>query len=106
VAQYRGYKGGTTQTYRKLYGYRNLTAWQAADDQDARVHDIVGRFSGHYYKLADQMLGSASSVKANIAEGYCRNALGDYFRFPEIPRRPYEFPRVPMSYRHPMEGSR
>jgi four helix bundle protein len=32
------------------------------------------------------MLGSASSVKANIAEGYCRNALGDYIRFCEIAR--------------------
>jgi four helix bundle protein len=86
MAQYRGYKGHTTQTYRKLYGYKNLIAWQAADDLTAYVHDIVLRFERRYYKLTNQMLGSASSVKANIAEGYCRNALGDYIRFCEIAR--------------------
>jgi four helix bundle protein len=32
------------------------------------------------------MLGAVSSVKANIAEGYCRNAPGDYIRFCEIAR--------------------
>ena len=83
MAQYRGYKGHVTQTYRKLYGYKNLLAWQAADDLAAHVHDIVVRFQSRYFKLASQMLGSASSVKANISEGYCRNALGDYIRFCE-----------------------
>jgi len=86
MAKYRGYKGHTTQTYRKLYGYRNLLPWQAADDLATLVHDTVIRFERRYYKLANQMLGSASSVKANIAEGYCRNALGDYIRFSEIAR--------------------
>jgi four helix bundle protein len=86
VAQYRGYKGHTTQTYRKLYGYKNLLAWQAADELAAFVHNIVTRFKPRYFKLSSQMLGSASSVKANIAEGYCRNALGDYIRFCEIAR--------------------
>ena len=86
MARYRGYKGDTTRTYRKLYGYKNLLAWQAADELAAYVHDIVTRFGPRYFKLANQMLGSASSVKANIAEGYCRNALGDYIRFCEIAR--------------------
>ena len=86
MAQYRGYKGHVTQTYCKLYGYKNLLAWQAADDLAAHVHDIVVRFQSRYFKLASQMLGSASSVKANISEGYCRNALGDYIRFCEIAR--------------------
>ena len=63
MAQYRGYKGHTTQTYRKLYGYKNLMAWQAADDLTAYVHDIVVRFERRYYKLTNQMLGSASSVR-------------------------------------------
>jgi four helix bundle protein len=86
MAKYRGYKGHATQTYRKLYGYKNLLPWQAADDLATLVHDTVARFEHRYYKLANQMLGSASSVKANIAEGYCRNALGDYIRFSEIAR--------------------
>jgi four helix bundle protein len=83
---YKGYKGATTQTYRKLYGYKNLLAWQVADDLAACVHDLVVRFKPRYYKLADQMLGAVTSVKANIAEGYCRNSLGDYIRFTEIAR--------------------
>jgi four helix bundle protein len=86
MAKYQGYKGGSTQAYRKLYGYKNLIAWQAADDLATYVHAVVIRFKSHYHRLADQMLGSASSVKANIAEGYCRNALGDYIRFSEIAR--------------------
>ncbi len=83
---YKGYQGDQTQTYRKLYGYKNLLAWQATDELAARVHKLTTRFHSRYYKLANQMLGSASSAKANIAEGYCRNALGDYIRFCEIAR--------------------
>lgn len=86
MGQYRGYTGQSTRTWRKLYGYKNLLAWQAADELAAFVHRIVTRFEARYYKLSNQMLGSASSVKANIAEGYCRNALGDYIRFCEIAR--------------------
>jgi four helix bundle protein len=86
VARYKRYTGDTTQTYQKLYGYKNLLAWQAADELSAFVHKIVVQFGPRYFKLANQMLGSASSVKANIAEGYCRNSLGDYIRFCEIGR--------------------
>ncbi|HXV98238.1 MAG TPA: four helix bundle protein [Anaerolineae bacterium] len=68
---YKGYKGATARTYRKLYGYKNLLAWQVADDLAACIHEIVVSFPPRYFKLADQMLGSATSVKANIGEGYC-----------------------------------
>ena len=86
MTKYHHYTGHTTQTYRKLYGYKNLLAWQAADELAASVHRLVVRFPQRYYKLANQMLGSASSAKANIAERYCRNAIGDYIRFCEIAR--------------------
>lgn len=86
MALYNGYQGNTTRTFRKLYGYKNLIAWQAADELAVFVHDLVAHFAPRYWKLADQMLGSVSSTKANIAEGYCRNALGDYVRFCEIAR--------------------
>jgi four helix bundle protein len=52
----------------------------------AFVHRTVIRFERRYYRLMNQMLGSASSVKANIAEGHCRNSLGDYIRFCELAR--------------------
>ncbi len=86
MSQYRQYGGDETQTYRKLYGYKKLLAWQAADELSAVVHASVVHFGYVYQKLTTQMLGSASSAKANIAEGYCRNALGDYIRFCEIAR--------------------
>jgi four helix bundle protein len=86
MAEYAGYTGSTTKTYRKLFGYKNLIAWQGADELAKSVHDIVIGFSNRYFKLTSQMLGSASSVKSNIAEGYCRNALGDYISFCEIAR--------------------
>lgn len=38
------------------------------------------------YRLVGQMRGAAVSVFGNIAEGYGRNALGDYIRFCEIAR--------------------
>ncbi len=86
MSQYRDYEGDKTRTYRKLYGYKNLLAWQAADELSTVVHKSVIHFGYTYHKLVVQMLGSASSAKANIAEGYCRNALGDYIRFCEIAR--------------------
>jgi four helix bundle protein len=86
MAQYHKYTGHTTRTFRKLYGYKNLLAWQAADELANLIHQLVVRFEFRYSKLTSQMLASASSVKANIAEGYCRNALGDYIRFCEIAR--------------------
>ncbi len=85
-AKYRGYGGDTTKTWRKLYGYKNLLAWQAADELAALVRKIVIGFDRRYSGLADQMLRAAVSAKSNIAEGYCRNALGDYIRFCEIAR--------------------
>ena len=81
MAKYKGYQGHSTKIYQKLHGYKNLLAWQAADELAAFIHRLVVPFGPRYYKLANQMLGSASSTKANIAEGYCRNALGDYIRF-------------------------
>ena len=83
---YRGYSGHTTQTYQKLPGYKNLLAWQVADELAAQLHPLVTRFDFRYAKLTGQMLGSVSSVKANLAEGYCRTSLGDYIRFCEFAR--------------------
>ena len=86
MARYKKYQGHNTQTFKKLYGYKNLLAWQAADELAARVHDIVTQFGSRYFRLSSQMLSSSCSVKSNIAEGYCRNAIGDYIRFCEIAR--------------------
>ena len=80
------YQGAKTQTYRKLYGYKKLLAWQKTDDLAAKVHSITAAWGPGHYRLADQMRSAAVSAKANIAEGYCRASLGDYIRFCEIAR--------------------
>ena len=86
MARYKKYQGHSTQTFKRLYGYKNWLAWQAADELAARVHDIVMQFDSRYFRLSGQMLDSCSSVKSNIAEGYCRNGISDYIRFCEIAR--------------------
>jgi four helix bundle protein len=82
----RVYRGAGTKTFAQLGGFRNLLAWQRADDLADVVHRITGRLGPGYYRLSDQMRGAAISVTGNIAEGYARGALGDYIRFCEIAR--------------------
>ena len=82
----RVYRGAGTKTFGKLGGFRNLLAWQRADDLADLVHRVTGRLGPGYYRLSNQMRGSAISVTGNIAEGYARGALGDYIRFCEIAR--------------------
>jgi four helix bundle protein len=83
----RDYQGAKTKTFQKLYGYKKIIARQKADDLAAMIHELTLRWGPGYYRLSDQMRGAAISVKSNIAEGYCRAALGDYIRFCEIARR-------------------
>ena len=83
---YRSFTGQNTASFRKLYGYKKLLAWQAADEVATAVHELVVQFPYTYAELRTQMLKSAGSATDNIAEGYCRNALGDYIRFCEIAR--------------------
>jgi len=82
----KAYQGASTRTYRKLYGYKNLIAWQKADDLAAQVHEVTVHWEPGYYRLSDQMRSAAVSATSNIAEGYCRVSLGDYIRFCEIAR--------------------
>jgi hypothetical protein len=35
----REYQGASTQTYRKLYGYKKIIAWQKTDDLAWIVHE-------------------------------------------------------------------
>ena len=39
----REYEGAGTQTYRKLYGYKKIIAWQKADDLACMIHDLTTR---------------------------------------------------------------
>jgi four helix bundle protein len=67
-------------------GLRNLRAYQLAKQLSHRIYDLTAGFPNSEFRLIGQMRGSAVSVIGNIAEGYGRNAIGDYIRFCEIAR--------------------
>ena len=65
-------------------GFKGLIAWQKAEVLGNVVFRAVKDLDPKYNWLASQVLRSAISVAANIAEGYGRGSLGDYLRFLEI----------------------
>lgn len=67
-------------------GLRNLRAYQLAKQLGHLIYDITTYFPGNEYRLIGQMRGATVSVFGNIAEGYGRNAVGDYIRFCEMGR--------------------
>jgi len=65
----------------KNRGYRKLRAWRQAIELYALICEKVKEIPGHPYRLIDQIMESASSISANIAEGYCRRSLKEYLYF-------------------------
>ena len=78
----------SSQPSSKLYpqGLRDLRVYQLAKQWANLVYDATSYFPKSEFRLIGQMRGAAISVFGNIAEGYGRNALGDYIRFCEIGR--------------------
>ena len=67
-------------------GLRTLRAFQLAMKLADSVYEATSYFPKSEFRLTGQMRGAAVSVFGNIAEGYGRNAIGDYIRFCEIAR--------------------
>jgi four helix bundle protein len=67
-------------------GLRDLRAFQLARQLAHLIYDITSDLPKSEFRLIGQMRGAAISVFGNVAEGYGRNALGDYIRFCEIAR--------------------
>jgi four helix bundle protein len=67
-------------------GLRDLRAYQLAKQLAHLIYDVTTDFPKSEFRLIGQMRGAAISVFGNIAEGYGRNAIGDYVRFCEIAR--------------------
>lgn len=63
--------------------YKNLVAWQRADDLFIEVHRLTHqRFpDDERYELGRQMRRAAFSVPANIVEGNARSTARDTLRF-------------------------
>lgn len=65
-------------------GFKNLEVWKKAIELYVLISKTAYFLEGKPYKVINQLIGSAYSVHANIAEGYCRNSLGEYLHFLNI----------------------
>ena len=62
--------------------YKNILAWQRADDLTVAVYDATKRFpKDEAYSLTSQLRRAAYSIPANIAQGASRNYRKDYLHF-------------------------
>jgi four helix bundle protein len=69
----------------EIKSYRDLIVWQKSIELVKNVYVSTQLFpKEEQYGLTNQMRRSAVSVPSNIAEGYGRNATGDYKRFLQI----------------------
>jgi four helix bundle protein len=61
--------------------YQDLVAWQLADELKQKVYELIETSSARTdFRFRDQMMASAASAPANIAEGFA------YYRHPEFAR--------------------
>ena len=70
-----------------ISGYQSLLVWQRSMDLVERVYHFTGRFPpNEQWGLVSQMRRAAISVPSNIAEGYGRQATGEYRHHVSISR--------------------
>ena len=69
----------------EITSYRDLSAWQEAIELTVQVYRLTKDWPREeLYGLTSQARRSATSVAANIAEGYGRDNLGSYLQFLRI----------------------
>lgn len=62
--------------------YQDLIVWQAADEVRREVHQLTNAGpASRDFRFRDQARSSASSIAANIAEGFRRYGPRDFARF-------------------------
>ena len=70
-----------------MRGYEDLAVWQKAMDLAVMIYALGPRMPrSELYGMTGQMQRAASSVPANIAEGYQRGTRKDYARFIAVAR--------------------
>ena len=63
-------------------GYKNLLAWQVADELASKVYDLSSDFpKSEQFSVTSQLRRAALSVPTNIVEGYARNSKAEFRRF-------------------------
>ena len=67
-------------------GWKKLKAWQVADELAVQVVLLTRQLRGVEFSLLSQINRSATSVPANIVEGYCRLSLKEYLHHLSIAR--------------------
>jgi len=66
----------------KVRSYRDLRVWQAGMDLAEACYVLTKRFpKDELFGMTSQIRRAASSVPANIAEGYGRDSRGEYIQF-------------------------
>jgi four helix bundle protein len=69
----------------KIDSYRDLVVWQQAIELAVAVYSATKAWpKEELYGLTSQARRAATSVAANIAEGYGRDNLGSYLQFLKI----------------------
>src|SRR5574337_190141 len=70
------------QKLENTQGFEQLVAWQKAQDLAVHIYTLTKNFpSDEKFALTNQIRRAASSVPANLAEGYGRRGLKDKVNF-------------------------
>ena|SRR6476469_10993893 len=71
----------------RVQSFEDLVAWQKARTLARTIYDVTRRREfGRDYALAGQMQRAASSIMANIAEGFDREGPTEFHRFVGVAR--------------------
>jgi four helix bundle protein len=66
----------------KIRSFQDLIVWQKSMDLAAEVYRLSSMLPrDERFRLVDQLNRAATSVPANIAEGFARSSSADYARF-------------------------
>ena len=65
-------------------GYMKLEVWRDSIQLLKLAHRIVHEGKTVDLRLKSQILSSAQSVSANVAEGYCRKSINEYLQYLHI----------------------
>lgn len=68
-----------------IRSYQDLDVWQVAITLTEKCYRVTSRYPNHeVYGLSSQIKRAATSIAANIAEGWGRDQTGQYIQFLRI----------------------